>query len=319
MSIQNPEESPAWFQSATAATCESRFVDVDGCPIHYLRWGDPKRPGLVFIPPSGGHAYWFAHVAPLFSDQFHVVAIDPAGCGDSGRRNVYTQASITAEIRGVCEDAGMFAAPEPPTLIGHSAGAQWAVRAAMAHDERLLGVIAIDGLRYDELEKDPAVKILKARSSEPDRNAPSKPRPPRVYPKLEDALARFRLAPNPLQPITNNFIVDHIAAHSFREVEGGWTSKYDPTQGSTITLALELKDVLKDLKCHGAAIYAEHTHLAEADVAERMSKLNDGKVPVFIIPGTSHYPQIDQPFAFVAAIKGIVLTWLVPQLRNTET
>ena len=294
--------APEWFTRAVGAPRDSRFVDVAGCSIHYLRWGDAKRPGLVFIPAGGGHAYWFAHVAPLLADQFHVVALDPAGCGDSGRRDVYTQQAITAEIMAVCADAKMFAAELPPTLVGHSAGAPCAVRAAMAHGHALLGVISIDGLRCAELAKDHAIKIL---------NGPRpSPRPARIYPTLEAAVARFRLMPTPLLPIANRYVVDHIATHSFRRVEGGWASKYDATQGCTISLALELKDVLKDLKCRAAAIYAEHTHLADETVADRMTALNDGTVPVFIMPGTSHYPHIDSPFAFVVAIKAIVLTWI---------
>jgi pimeloyl-ACP methyl ester carboxylesterase len=293
---------PEWFTRAIAAPRESRFVDVEGCAIHYLRWGDPARPGLLFVPASGGHAHWYAHVAPLFADQFNVVAIDLAGCGDSGRREAYTQATMNAEIMAVCADAGMFAAAVPPTLVGHSAGAQFAVRAAMAHDDALLGVIAIDGLRYAELEKDQAVKILSG-----PRPAP---RPARVYAELDEAIARFRLMPAPLQPVGNDFVVDYIARHSFRQVEGGWAAKYDMAQGASITLAFELKDVLKDLKCRAAALYAENTHLADATVADKMTDLNNGEVTVFVIPGTSHYPAIDSPFAFVAAIKGIALTWI---------
>jgi pimeloyl-ACP methyl ester carboxylesterase len=309
-SAENHGTPPEWFTRAITAPRESRFVDVEGCSIHYLRWGDPARPGLVLVPASGGHAHWHAHVAPLFADQFHVVAIDLAGCGDSGRRAAYTQELMTAEIMTVCEDSGMFAAGVPPTLIGHSASAQFAVRAAMAHDAALLGVIAMDGLRYTELEKDHAIKILKG-----PRPAP---RPARVYASLDEAIARFRLAPTPLIPVGNGFVVDYIARHSFGAVEGGWASKYDMAQGASITLAFELKGILKNLSCRAAAIYAEHTHLADETVADRMSELNDGLVPVFIIPGTSHYAAIDSPFAFVAAIKGVVLTWIAEVKRLAQ-
>ena len=306
---EDQNTTPEWFTRAMAAPRESRFVDVEGCAIHYLRWGDPARPGLLFVPASGAHAHWFAHVAPLFADQFHVVAIDLAGCGDSGRRDAYTQEAMTAEIMAVCENSGMFAAKVPPTLVGHSAGAQFAVRTAMAHDEALLGVIAIDGLRYAELEKDHAIKIL---------NAPrAAPRPARVYAELDEAVARFRLTPAPLIPVGNDYVVNYIARHSFCAVEGGWASKYDMAQGASIGLAFELRDVLKDLKCHAAAIYAEHTHLADETVADRMTELNNGEVPVFVIPGTSHFPAIDSPFAFVAAIKGVVLTWIAADRRSS--
>jgi pimeloyl-ACP methyl ester carboxylesterase len=298
---------PEWFTRAVSAPHESRFVEVAGCPIHYLRWGDPQHPGLLLVPASGGHAHWFSHVAPMFAEQFHVVAIDLAGCGDSGRREGYTEELITAEIMAVCGDSGMLAADVAPTLVGHSAGAQCAVRAAMAHDEALLGVISIDGLRYAELAKDHAIKFFSGPRPTP--------RPARVHADYNEAIARFRLLPAPLVPIENSYVLDHIARHSVRLVEGGWISKYDTAQSAPITLAFELKDCLRGLKCHAAAIYSEHTHIADDTVVDVMTAITQGQVPVFRIPGTSHYPMIDSPLAFVAAVKGVVLTWIAAHRR----
>lgn len=299
---------PDWFVRALAVPRESRIVEVDGCPIHYLRWGDPARPGLLLIPASGGHAHWYDHVAPLLADQFHVVAIDLAGTGDSGRRQEYGQASSAAEIMAVCNDSGMLTAEIPPTVIGHSAGAQIAVRLAMARGDALLGVVTVDGLRYAELEKDHAIAIL--------RGPRPAPRPPRIHADFEDAVARFRFMPTPLAPVEHDFIVDHIARHSYRPVEGGWTSKYDPVQGSQTTLGFELADALQHLACQAAVLYGEHSHIAEEDAADVVSTLNGGKVTVFTIPGTTHFLPIDSPFAFVAAIKGIVLTWIAARRRT---
>jgi pimeloyl-ACP methyl ester carboxylesterase len=293
---------PEWFTRAVATPGKSGFVDVAGSSIHYLSWGDAGRPGLVFVPPGGGHAHWFDHVAPLFADQFRVVAMDPSGCGDSGRREAYTSELITAEIAGVIADTGLLAAATPPTLVGHSAGAQFAVRAALAHGEDLLGVIAIDGLRYARLEKDHAIKAL-----EGPRTAVA--RTPRVYETFEEAVGRFRLAPAPLMEVGNGFIVEHIARNSYRQVDGGWTSKYDPAQGAPITLAFELLGALTDLRCHAASLYAEHSHLTDETAAAAVSGATEGKVTTFRMPGTSHYPMIDSPFAFVSAIKAVALTW----------
>jgi pimeloyl-ACP methyl ester carboxylesterase len=294
--------APEWFTRAIAAPRERRFVEVEGCPIHYAAWGDAAQPGLLIMPPGGGHTHWFDHVAPFFAEQFHVVVMDPSGCGDSGRRETYAQELVTAEIAAVCADAGLLAARTPPILVGHSAGAQCVVRAAIAHGERFLGVIAIDGLRYARLEKDHAVKIL-----EGGRPAP---RPARVYDSYEDAVARFRLSPPPLADVGNDFIVEHIARHSFREVDGGWTAKYDTAQGGLITLAFELLGELAALPCRAASLYAEHTHVADETAPAAVAAATGGKVAVFRIPGATHYPMIDNPFAFVAAINGVALSWI---------
>jgi pimeloyl-ACP methyl ester carboxylesterase len=234
--------------------------------------------------------------------------MDTGGCGDSGRRDHYTRELIVAEIMGVCGDSGMLAAATPPILAGHSVGGQHVVRAAMAHGNSLLGVIAIDALRYAELAGDSAVKALK----EP-RPAP---RPAPLYADYESAVARFRLTPSP--PASTNqpgYVLDHIARHSLREVAGGWTWKFDAGLAAVTSLGLELKDVLRTLVCHSAAVYGENTHLADESLLPSMMSITEGEVPLFVIPGTSHYPMIDSPIAFVSAIKGIALTWIAGARR----
>ena len=275
--------------------------------IHYLSWGDTRNPGLLLLAGTGGHAHWFSHIAPLFADQFHVVSMDIAGSGDSGRRNHYTRELIVSEIIAVCADSGLFSAAMPPILAGHSVGGQHVVRAAMAHGKSILGVIAVDALRYAELAHDPAVKALKG-----PRPAP---RTPPVYPDFQSAVERFRLSPPPALAIQTHYVLDHIARHSLREVEGGWTWKFDSALASVSSLGLELKDVLRHLPCYSAAIYGERTHLADHTLLSRMMTATNGEVPVFTIPGSSHYPMIDSPLAFVSGIKGIALTWIAAASR----
>ncbi|MCB2048818.1 MAG: alpha/beta hydrolase [Novosphingobium sp.] len=305
---QTEEHLPEWFARAVAMVGESHTVEVEGCPIHYLTWGDPALPGLLFLGASGGHAHWYDHVAPLFASRFRVVVMDPAGCGDSGRREAYSKALVTAEIAGVLADSGLLAGPIPPVVVGHSAGAQCVVRAAQTHGGDWLGVIAVDGLRYAELETDSAIAHF--RKVDPDAPPPPR-RAPKVYETLEEATARFRLSPPPRIEIGNEFIVRHIGDHSYRQVEGGWTSKFDPGQTQqVIDLAFELTGALKDLPCRAASLYAEHSHLTDPSAGPTVTAMNDGKVTSFTIPGTSHFPMIDSPFAFVSAIEGVALTWL---------
>jgi len=306
--IATTSSPPAWFTRAITAPYESRVVEVDGCPIHYLRWGDKRRPGLLLVPASGGHAHWWSHLAPLFADQFHVVAIDIAGCGDSGRRSFYETEQIVAEIIAVCADSGMFEADIPPVLLGHSGGAQFALRAAIAHHEKLLGVISIDGLRYARLAKDNGIAILDGPRAVP--------RPAKIHASFEEAVSRFRLSPAPQVPVGHDYIVDHIARRSYREVEGGWQLKYDPAQILALNLSLDIKDRLAGLGCRAAAIYAEHTHIAEADVHDALDAMTGGTVPVFVMPGTSHYPPIDSPLAFVSTVKAILLSWIAERRRE---
>ena len=56
---------PEWAQTALAMPNESRYVDVDGCRVHYLSWGDPGLPPLMLVHGNAAHAEWWRFIAPL--------------------------------------------------------------------------------------------------------------------------------------------------------------------------------------------------------------------------------------------------------------
>ncbi len=81
--------APAWFERAVATPAESHFVEAAGARIHYLRWGDRKRPGLLLVHGNGAHAYWWSYIAPFLAREYNVAAMDISGMGDSDRRANY--------------------------------------------------------------------------------------------------------------------------------------------------------------------------------------------------------------------------------------
>src|SRR5580693_6398016 len=82
--------APDWFRWAISRPRQSQFVTVAGCPIHYLIWArEPAKPderGLLFVHGGGAHSHWWSYIAPYFTRDFRVAAIDLSGMGDSGRR-----------------------------------------------------------------------------------------------------------------------------------------------------------------------------------------------------------------------------------------
>ena len=68
---------------ATPAAYADRFVTVNGLRIHYLDWGNPGKPPMILIHGIARHAHTFDHIAPHFARDYHVLAIDMRGHGDS--------------------------------------------------------------------------------------------------------------------------------------------------------------------------------------------------------------------------------------------
>lgn len=299
--ITNP---PEWFRDAINAPCEDRRANVEGCDIQYLRWGDPDKPGILMIPGSGGHVHWLNCFGPLLADQYHVAAMNFGGCGDSGRRTQYRRSLFVEEIIGVCRHAGMMDNPIKPILVAHSFGGQIALRAALEYGDLLTGVAVFDTVRGGPLDTDPASYI-------PDGDMPLREaNPKRYYPDRETAVSRFRLQPEPEFPIRNQYFIDHIGEHSVREEADGWTWKFDPAALTLGAPGMDLKDKLKDITCRCAVVYGEHSHIVGEDTLKMVSEAGEGRIPVFQIPNTSHFLFMNEPFAFLAAAKAIVGTWV---------
>jgi esterase len=60
-----------------------RFADVNGLRIHYLDWGTAGRQPLVLLHGIARVARAFDHLAPHFLRDYHVIAVDLRGHGES--------------------------------------------------------------------------------------------------------------------------------------------------------------------------------------------------------------------------------------------
>lgn len=294
-------DAPAWFHKALAAPCESRRVEVEGCPIHYLRWGDPEKPGLVMVHGGAAHAHWWSFIAPQLADNYHVVALDLSGHGDSGRREAYPREIWAREVLAVAEHAGMSA---PPIVIGHSMGGFVSITTAGDHGDRVAGIIVLDSP-----VRRPDPEAVEGARGTAFRN-------PKVYPDVETALEHFRLVPD--QPWRLPWIIDHIARHSLREVEAGVTWKFDPEVFRRITPRAS-HEILPKVRCRVALFRAEFGLLTQ-DAGEYMYELLGRNAPVVEIPQAHHHMMLDQPLPLLAALRAILADWehSLPRKRSAS-
>jgi pimeloyl-ACP methyl ester carboxylesterase len=126
--------SPDWFRWAISHPSQSQFVVVAGCRIHYLDWArGPAKPGergLLFVHGGGAQSHWWSYIAPYFTRDFRVAAIDLSGMGDSGWRAHYTSELRAEEIRAVIGAAQLG---ERPFVIGHSFGGFMTMNEPLRH------------------------------------------------------------------------------------------------------------------------------------------------------------------------------------------
>jgi pimeloyl-ACP methyl ester carboxylesterase len=132
---------PEWFQEALATPFREGWTSVAGPDIHYLEWGRRGTPGLVFVHGGAAHAHWWSFLAPMFATDWHAVALDLSGHGESGRRDVYSHEAWADEVLAVTDAAGF---PGPPVVVGHSLGGMVTIQTAATHGDRLAGAVIVD-------------------------------------------------------------------------------------------------------------------------------------------------------------------------------
>lgn len=290
MSDSNIEvAAPGWFERALAVTPTHGTVSVDGCPIHFLRWGQRGAPGLVFIHGGAAHAQWWRFLAPFFEQTHDVVALDLSGHGDSGRRETYLLEGWAAEVAAVIREAH-FAVP--PVVIGHSLGGLISITTAAVHGDALAGAIVVDSMPRTKPKQD-------------GEQAP-RSKPHKVYPTLDAALARFRLLPS--QPCENEFIMRFIARTSLGEVPGGWSWKFDPTIFDAVSLD-QMQTSLGSLQCRLAVMRGELSQVLTAEMAQLLTSWLRHPAPMIEIPQAHHHVILDQPLAFVSTVRALLASW----------
>ncbi len=287
--------APDWFTRAVETPCAEARVEVAGCPIHYLEWGARGKPGLVLVHGGGAHARWWSFVAPFLMGEHHVAALDLSGMGDSGVREDYTPERYVEEILAVAADAGMAA---KPVIVGHSFGGFMAVVAGASRAEALGGIVVVDA------------PIGPPRPRRKDKSRRPTPRPRRLYADLATAVSRFRLRPP--QPCENGYILDYIARHSLKESADGWTWKFDAfpnRRAFNHDFWSGMGERLEAVGCRVALMNGESSVLVTPEIAEYMSGLLGHAVPVVVIPEAHHHVMLDQPLAFVAALRAVLAEW----------
>ncbi len=286
-------EAPAWFRRALAVPFSDETVSVNGCPIHYLAWGERGRRGIVFVHGGGAHAHWWSHVASNYAHQYRVAALDLSGHGDSGRRESYSLEGWTDEVMAVVANAGMQG---EPVIVGHSMGGFVTIVTAALHSDSLAGVIVCDSPVTEPDPEIDAARIGQAFGV------------PRVYERREDALARFRTVPP--QKHYLDYVMAELGPRSLARVEGGWSWKFDHRvfgafEGNPRAIA---RPYLGDVHCRLALLRSANGLVTE-DIGAYMYELLGRVNPVIEIPEAGHHLMLDQPLLLMTALNTLLADW----------
>src|SRR5208337_5298911 len=97
---------------------EARRFKGAGLELNCLDYGGTGKPPILFLHGGSAHAHWWDLVGPALAPEFHALALDLRGHGDSAWADEWAYGSrhYVADLEALIEGWGLGA----PIIVGHS-------------------------------------------------------------------------------------------------------------------------------------------------------------------------------------------------------
>ncbi|WP_374527862.1 alpha/beta fold hydrolase [Novosphingobium sp.] len=193
--------------------------------LHYADWGNPEAPPLILQHGGRDHCRSWDWVAEELARDWHVIAPDLRGHGDSAwvPDGNYGTNAFVYDFAQLVHSLGY----DQVTIVAHSLGGNITTRFAGLYPEKVRKFVNIEGLG-------PSPKVRAERESEGyanlfrkwiDERRSASGRIPRRYATIEAAFARMKEE--------NSFLTDEQARHltihgAARNEDGTYSWKFDP-------------------------------------------------------------------------------------------
>jgi len=268
---------------------QDRFVTVSGLRLHYLDWGTEGKPPFLLLHGGSAYAHWWDFVAPALAEDFHVIALDQRGHGDSDHIDppAYGTRHYLADLQQFITTLRLH----KPVLMGHSMGGHNSIIYATQHAQELAALILVD---TDAAYPEAAVQFLRKLGEKPAKE----------FDSFVEAISRFQLLPRETYISTEK--LRYLASFAFAErPDGKWTAKLD--RKTLFREPIDGRPFLAQIPSPTLIVRAQHSPLLSHDKINRLvSNLPHGRW--IEVKDTYHRVMLDNPEGLVQAAREFLAT-----------
>lgn len=272
------------------------FVDSQRIKISCWDWGNESAPPLVLVHGGRDHARSWDRTALAFRDDFHVVAFDLRGHGDSGWSpgGNYGLPDNGLDLVRVIETVG-----KPAHVISHSYGASVSLLTAGAYPEYFSALVAIEGTHSLNPLDETAVGPSWVRKWG-DRLRGYETQVSQPYATIEAAARRMKEN----NPRLQDDVLADLVGYAAKPVDGGFMWKYDlwvNGRNSMEVRRAELPAFWEAITCPVLHVYGLESNALRRQHPDPLPHFKSARIVE--IAGAGHWIHHDQPAALQSAIR----------------
>lgn len=272
--------------------------------LHYSDWGNRDAPPLLLVHGGRDHGRSWDWVAEQLRRDWHVIAPDLRGHGDSAWSpdGNYEISAFVYDLAQLVEQLDS----DQVTIVAHSLGGNISTRFTGLFPQKVRKLVAIEGLGPS-----PSVQAERAATPFAERwrqwiadKRKAAGRLPRRYATIEDAFARMR--------DENSYLTEaqarHLTVHGVnRNEDGSWSWKFDNHLNiwpfSDIPQP-ELEALWAAIDCPTLLLYGQKSWASNPDRDGRARHFRNAQVVEFENAG--HWLHHDQFERFVAELRSFL-------------
>jgi pimeloyl-ACP methyl ester carboxylesterase len=279
----------------------SRIYFSQRLRLHYVDWGNPEAPPLVLVHGGRDHCRNWDWVAQELRGDWHIIAPDLRGHGDSewSKDGTYMMAGYVYDLAQLIHQQKLA----PVTLIAHSLGGNIALRYAGLYPENVARLVAIEGMG-------PSPRMLAERLASGfaermrawiDEQRGLSGRLPRRYPSIADAWKRMQEENRHLTPEQAR----HLTQHGVNQNEDGTYSwKFDnyvrswPPYDMT---AADVEALWSRIACPTLLVYGKESWASNPALDGRARHFRNAEIVT--VEGAGHWVHHDRLGEFLALVR----------------
>jgi pimeloyl-ACP methyl ester carboxylesterase len=272
--------------------------------LHYVDWGNASAPPLILVHGGRDHCRNWDWVARALRRDWHVIAPDLRGHGDSAYSpsGDYSMSAFVYDLAQLIHGQRLA----PVRIVAHSLGGNIALRYAGLYPEAVTRLVAIEGMGPS-----PAMQARRAETPVAERltrwieeERAMAGRLPRRYASIDEALARMQAENAHLTPEQARYLTIHGVSQN---EDGTYSWKFDNyVRGfSPVDLTTdEQQSLWSRIACPTLLVYGRESWASNPEEDGRIRYFANARAVSFERAG--HWVHHDRLDAFLDALNGFL-------------